>query len=101
MFMETIMKIFVLITSLFLIITAVADLHVGYGYYQLLRWLTTICSILCALNFKDKSTTFFVLFCIIAVLFNPIAPIYLDKDIWKTIDLITGVVFTVPILTNK
>jgi len=87
------MKNFLIITAILLLITAFADLHVGYGYYQLLRWCVTICSGLMAISFKDKDIFLFITFCIIAVLFNPIVPIYFDKYLWKIIDGITGVFF--------
>lgn len=84
------MKQFTIITAILLLITAFFDLHTGYWYYQLLRWMVTICSLLIAFNCKDKDTLFFVIFCVIAVLFNPIAPIYLKKGVWKIIDFIVS-----------
>lgn len=87
------MKHFLIITAILLLITAFADLHVGYGYYQILRWCVMICAGLTAYNYKDKNNTLCILFCVIAILFNPIAPIYLQKTIWKTIDLTAAVAF--------
>lgn len=87
------MKNFLIITAILLLITAFADLHVGYGYYQILRWCVTVCSVIMAINLKDKNTVLFVIFCIVAVLFNPITPIYLTKSLWKIIDGIVGLFF--------
>ena len=87
------MKQFITITAILLLITAFANLNAVYGYYQILRWCVTICAGLTAYNYKDKNNALCILFCIIAILFNPLAPIYLDKNIWKTIDLATAVAF--------
>ncbi len=94
------MKYFLIFCSLLLLITTFVDLHIGYGYYQILRWCVCVFSVLVAINLKDKNITLFVLFCIIAVLFNPIAPIYLDKNLWKILDGITGI-FLLWCLFNK
>lgn len=87
------MRQFIFIISIVLLVTAFADLHVGYGYYQILRWCVMIGAGLTAYNYKEKNNALCILFCVIAILFNPIAPIYLDKNIWKTIDLTTAVAF--------
>ncbi len=59
------MKNFLIITAILLLITAFANLHVGHGYYQVLRWCVTVCSVLMAINLKDKNTVFicYILHC--------------------------------------
>jgi len=37
----------------------------------------------------------------IAILFNPIIPVYLTKEIWVVIDFIIAIVFLISILTGK
>lgn len=65
-----------------------------YGYYQLLRF--TVCSIGGYVAFKayewDKIWATWA-FGIIAVLFNPLIPIHLPRELWQPIDLICSVVF--------
>lgn len=69
-----------------------------YSYYQFLRWVITILGVYSAyLTYEQKDMTWVWIFGIIAVLFNPIAPFYLQKETWQTIDVITAIVITVNI----
>jgi hypothetical protein len=75
-----------------MLLIAIAPLP--YGYYQLLRWI--ICGIavfLIYIAYSYKKAWVAVIFCIIAILFNPIFTIHFDKNIWQWIDCICGVVF--------
>ena len=95
------MRIFTIIVAIILLITAFVDLGVGIAYYQLLRWMTTICAVLLAIRFYEKNQGLFITFCIIAILFNPIAPIYYDKTIWRIFDLLSGIAFAFTVMKNK
>lgn len=67
-----------------------------YSYYQILRWVVCISAAYTAyLYIQSERTALFWLFVAMAVLFNPIAPIYLDKDTWQTLDLIAAAIFAV------
>lgn len=93
------MQIFTIIIAIILLITAVIDLSVDIIYYQILRWLVTIGAISCGIKYyQSKQQSLFVIFCIIAILFNPIAPIYLGKSLWKIVDIITSIIFGVSLL---
>ena len=92
------MKQFSIILTILLILTALVDLGVGIGYYTLLRCLVTFCAILWAIQFNAKNQGLFITFCIIAILFNPIIPIYLGRELWRIVDFITGIIFTIPII---
>ena len=85
---------------LFLLPTAflllgVADLPMGY--YTFMRIVVFIASCLIVLiEYKGSNniTIWTVLFALIAILFNPIIPIYLhNKDIWTTLDVIAAIIF--------
>lgn len=84
------LQIFTLFVVVYLIITAFVDLDVSKAYYQILRWVTTICSGIFAYKYFNKKQLSFIIACSIAVLFNPIAPIYLEAETWKIIDGIVG-----------
>ena len=75
------MKPFTIILSIILLITAIADLGLGIGYYQILRWAVSIGAVIWALQFNKKNQGLFITFCITAILFNPIAPIYLGREL--------------------
>lgn len=38
---------------------------------------------------------------IIAVLFNPIEPVHLNKGIWQVIDFVTAIIFIVALKKNE
>ena len=65
-----------------------------YGYYQFLRWAVLIIGSYSAyLSYEKGKNGWAWIFVIIAILFNPIIPFYLSRDIWQIIDLISGVLF--------
>ena len=65
-----------------------------YGYYQLLRFV--VCGVgvyvaYMAYSWKKLWATW--LFGIIGVLFNPLVPIHLSRDLWQPADMICAVLF--------
>ena len=67
-----------------------------YVYYQLLRFVVCGVSVYVAFvayGFKRLWATW--LFGIIAVLFNPLAPIHLSRDLWQPIDFACAVLFVI------
>ncbi|HUU19867.1 MAG TPA: DUF6804 family protein [Sedimentisphaerales bacterium] len=65
-----------------------------YGYYQLLR--IVVCGIsvyiaFSAYNWQKLWVTW--LFGFIALLFNPLIPIHLSREIWQPIDVLCGILF--------
>jgi FtsH-binding integral membrane protein len=73
-----------------------------YGYYQFLRWAILIIGGYSAyLSYKNSHTGWAWTFIVIAVLFNPIVPFYLSKNIWQFIDVATIIVFLCSIINKK
>lgn len=65
-----------------------------YGYYILLRWVICIASVYVAYGFYKSPLKGWVwVFAAIALLFNPLAPFYLDKSVWIMIDLVSSIIF--------
>ena len=95
------MHIFTVIVAIILLITAIVDLSVGIAYYQILRWITTICAAIWAYKLYNKNQILFIIFCAIAILFNPIAAIYLGKFSWRIVDFISSIFFILPIIKIK
>jgi hypothetical protein len=84
-------KYFIILTILMLF-GAVAEWP--YGYYTILRWITCITSILMVLQAFEKNIDWAkVVFIVIAILFNPLAPIYLSRSTWMPLDIITAIFF--------
>ena len=82
------------IVPVVLLVVAVARLP--YGYYTFTRIVTCGAAILIAIvGFKDRPVVpvWAVLMLVIAVLFNPILPIHLDRATWFYLDLGTAIVF--------
>ncbi len=76
------------------ILLFIGALSMPYGYYQLLRIVVTICSAIFCFQFLEENKMNMVyLFGFIAILFNPLIPIYLDKQTWVIIDIVAGGIF--------
>ena len=81
-----------------------AMLDLSYGYYTLLRWIVTASAIFLAwMAYNAKKTFWLFSMGIVALLFNPIAPIHLDKETWVIIDPIVAGLFLISmfIKTNE
>lgn len=94
-------KNIVSIISIVILLLAIPPIW-PYGYYILLRWVVTASAIfLVWIAYNLKKTFWLFLMGIIALLFNPIAPIHLDKETWIIIDLIVATIFLVSIFKIK
>jgi hypothetical protein len=63
-----------------------------YSYYQILRWVVCGVSGYSAyIAYERKNNAWTWIFGVMAVLFNPIAPIYLDRETWVLLDLVAAV----------
>ena len=73
-----------------------------YGYFQLLRFV--VCGVSAYVAFTaytwEKLWATWV-FGVIAVLFNPLTPIHLSREIWQPIDFICAVLFIISIFILK
>jgi len=84
-------KYFIILT-IFMLFGAMAEWP--YGYYTILRWITCIASILVIFQAFEKNIDWVkVVFIVIAILFNPLAPIYLSRSTWIPLDIITAILF--------
>lgn len=67
-----------------------------YGYYQILRWVVMLfAGYVTFLSYENKHKIWLWIFAVIAILFNPIAPIHLSRELWSIIDLIVAGVFVI------
>lgn len=81
-----------------LLLIAIAELP--YGYYTFLRLIVFIVSIICVFEYFEKRNIFVIIFSIVAILFNPLIPVHLDKETWMPIDIITSVIFVISIFSK-
>lgn len=84
-----------------LLFLGMADLPIGY--YAFLRIVVTIGSVSVVVTEFENGLNFWTIsFGFIAILFNPLIPVYLnDKAAWMVIDLICGALFVVKSFTLK
>jgi len=89
------------IISVAMLFLAIPSLF-SYGYYQFLRWVVTGTAIfILYLSYKLDKKMWLWLMAAIAILFNPILPIYFDKETWVVIDLVVALLFLVSIFKIK
>lgn len=73
-----------------------AVFYLPISYYRFLRVIIFIGALLVVYKNRKEWLFWSVLFSIIAILFNPILPIYLYKrSIWMPIDIIVGILFLI------
>ena len=67
-----------------------------YGYYQLLRLVVCGVAVYVAfMAYRWQKMWAVWLFGFIAVLFNPLIPIHLSREIWQPVDIVCGILFMV------
>jgi len=74
----------------------------SYSYYQILRWVVVIVASYNAFTFfeKDNKNWMFIMIAI-AVLFNPITSIHLEKQTWVILDLVASIIMFISIRKIK
>ena len=76
------------------VLLLLAVLPLPYFYYQLLRIVVTLAAAANAyIFFEDKQMARVLAFGIIALIWNPIFPFYMDKSVWMISDIIGAGVF--------
>ena len=91
--------IFRLFTAMLLF--SALDSH-PYGFYTFLRIVTCIAALhVLYLAIEDNKEKWAWGFGFIALLFNPIIPFHLGKDIWQFLDIVVAILFLVSIFTVK
>ncbi len=91
-----------IIVSLIILITAVLVEGLPYGFFTFLRWVvsgTAAYLTWFSLNYEKRG--FPLIMGVIAILFNPIVPIYLTRDLWKIIDLVVAAILLVSFFALK
>ena len=77
------------------IVLAIGILPMPIGYYTLLRLIVCACAIYYAYSLsQSEDKTFMFIFGFLAILYNPILPVYLyEKSIWIILNIITAALF--------
>lgn len=65
-----------------------------YGFYRFMRIAICVVSLYYSYHFLQSSRPFLTfIFLILAILYNPIYPIYLTRTIWQPINLMSAAYF--------
>ena len=64
-----------------------------YGYFVILRWVVAGSAYIAYLAYEANRTAWIWTMAIVAILFNPIFPVHLTKEIWIVIDLAVAIIF--------
>jgi hypothetical protein len=84
------------------IMLCVAVAPLAYGYYQLLRWVTCgVAVFIAVMAYRWGKVWATWVFGLVAILFNPLAPIHLTKQIWQPIDLACAVLFVISVFVLR
>lgn len=80
------------VTLGFFFLLSVCDLD--YGYYNFMRVFAFLMSVVCAVIFfrKQGFSAIHIPIVAICVLWNPIAPVYMDKETWVIFDVIAALI---------
>jgi len=71
----------------------------AYSYYTILRWVTCGAAAYTAyIAFQRQSMGWGWLLGIMAVFFNPLIPVTLDRKAWAKVDIATGVLLLISIV---
>ena len=86
--------LFLLIPAVLLILAPL--INFPYGYYMFLRLIVTITSIMTivyVIKAAGGINEISIIFGLIAILYNPIVPINLSREIWLPINFITAGIY--------
>ena len=79
------------------LVALIAAAPMPYGYYTLVKILVCgFSAVLAYRNYKaadDKLAAWVWVFLIIAIIFNPLIPLHMQKEVWMVVDTVTGVLF--------
>ena len=84
-----------LVAAVLLVVAAATGKH-PYSFYTLLRWICCAVFAFSAFTAHEKNRVLWVwIFGVLAVLFNPIVPIHLQRDTWQIVDWVATAVIGV------
>jgi hypothetical protein len=76
-----------------------AMLRWPYSYYSILRWTVCIVAAYSAFRFaKSSRRSWAWIFVAVAVVFNPVAPIFFSRPTWRVVDLAAAFILLLSVL---
>lgn len=73
-----------------------------FAYYQLMNWVVVGAALMTAWQaYKQNSVWIVWLFVLVAVVFNPVAPLYFRADVWQAADITVAALFVISFFLVK
>lgn len=89
-----------IIISIIMLLLAIFPLP--YGYYTILRLVVCVTAgFLAWYSYKQQKLTWMWAMGVIALIFNPIIPLHLRKELWVVVDVIVAIVFGIYLIGDK
>lgn len=86
-------KVINIISIISIVLLVIAFFNNPYSYYITLRWLITILTLATIfITLQEELTLILYLNAAIPIIYNPIFPIHLTRDIWEVINVVTMVI---------
>jgi hypothetical protein len=84
-----------------LLLIAVGRNH-PYDFYTIMRWVVCgVCTYGAFVEFERSRPTWAWLFVIVAVAFNPIAPVRLSRETWAPIDVLAAGILVASVIATR
>ena len=82
-----------------LLLLCLADMP--YGYYQFVRFISAIAFVYFAYEDKTNGGKLFVVYIVLAVLFQPFIKFTLGRVLWNIVDVIVAIGLLISLFRNK
>ena len=91
------------ILAIILVLGAFAQLSfLPYAYYQLMNWAVMVAGLVTAEQaYKQDKRWVMWIFLLVAIVFNPISPIFLQPNIWLVADVSVAVLFLISLFVLR
>ena len=76
-------------------------LDMPYGYYQFVRFISAIAFVYFAYEDKTNGGKLFVVYIVLAVLFQPFIKFTLGRVLWNIVDVIVAIGLLISLFRNK
>jgi hypothetical protein len=87
-----------LLLSLLLLLCLV---DMPYGYYQFVRFISSILFAYFAYVEREKNTKWMVFYIAMAILFQPFLKISLGRELWNVVDVIVTFILVITVFNKK
>ncbi len=73
-----------------------------FAYFQLMNWIVVGAALMTVLQaYKQNSLWIVWVFAFVAVIFNPVAPLYFSPDVWRIADITVAALFALSFFLVK